>query len=79
MSWENGKCMVFDDTYIHSAHNESDQERVILLLDFSSGVPIEREPNDDDDSEEEEVIDQTGYLDRITTAYGYGVPDTEEK
>jgi beta-hydroxylase len=32
--WENGKVFVFDDTYLHSAWNDSEEERVILLLDF---------------------------------------------
>jgi len=39
-SWEEGKCMVFDDTYVHSAVNLSNITRVILLLDFSTGVPV---------------------------------------
>lgn len=32
--WETGKCMVFDDTYIHEAFNNSEEERIILLIDF---------------------------------------------
>ena len=31
--WEEGKCMVFDDTAIHSARNNSDQDRIVFLLD----------------------------------------------
>ncbi len=31
--WEEGKSMVFDDTYLHSAHNRTDSERVVLFLD----------------------------------------------
>ena len=33
-SWEQGKCLVFDDTYDHEVLNDTDQERVILLFDF---------------------------------------------
>lgn len=32
--WEEGKCMVFDDTYEHEAWNRSDQIRTVLLIDF---------------------------------------------
>ena len=32
--WEEGKCLIFDDTALHSAWNDSDQPRVILLVDF---------------------------------------------
>ena len=32
--WQQGKCLVFDDTVIHEAWNKSDKPRVILLLDF---------------------------------------------
>lgn len=31
--WENGKTIIFDDTYIHSVINKSGKTRVILLLD----------------------------------------------
>ena len=50
-TWEDGKTLVFDDTYIHSAANNSDQPRVILLLDFSVGVPVEKPENSDDEEE----------------------------
>jgi aspartyl/asparaginyl beta-hydroxylase (cupin superfamily) len=32
--WEQGKCLVFDDTVLHSACNESDAARIVLLIDF---------------------------------------------
>ena len=32
--WETGTVMVFDDRAEHEAWNETDQERVVLLLDF---------------------------------------------
>ena len=34
VEWEQGKMFVFDDMVTHSAYNGSDEERVILLLDF---------------------------------------------
>lgn len=32
--WEEGKCLVFDDTARHSAWNEGTESRVVLLVDF---------------------------------------------
>ena len=31
--WEEGRCLVFDDTYGHEVWNATDQERVVLLID----------------------------------------------
>jgi beta-hydroxylase len=33
-SWRDGEAMVFDETYVHEALNETDQHRLILLCDF---------------------------------------------
>ena len=33
-AWEENKCLIFDDTLEHEAWNESDADRVVLLLDF---------------------------------------------
>ncbi|MBT8469816.1 MAG: aspartyl/asparaginyl beta-hydroxylase domain-containing protein, partial [Deltaproteobacteria bacterium] len=33
LHWEPGKCMVFDDTYDHEVHNDTDERRVVLLID----------------------------------------------
>lgn len=30
--WEPGKWLIFDDSYFHEVHNETDQRRVILLV-----------------------------------------------
>jgi ornithine lipid ester-linked acyl 2-hydroxylase len=39
-TWVPGRCMIFDDTLEHEAWNESDQVRVVLLLDFrKSAIP----------------------------------------
>ena len=32
--WEVGKCLVFDDTIEHEAHNDSDELRVVLIFDL---------------------------------------------
>jgi aspartate beta-hydroxylase len=32
-SWEEGRCIVFDDTYEHEAWNKSGQTRVVLIFD----------------------------------------------
>ena len=31
--WKDGEAVLFDETYIHYAHNESDQDRLILFCD----------------------------------------------
>lgn len=33
-SWEPGKILLFDDSFEHEVHNDTDQERVVLLLRF---------------------------------------------
>jgi ornithine lipid ester-linked acyl 2-hydroxylase len=33
-TWEEGKVLLFDDTYPHAVSNLCDQERVVLLFDF---------------------------------------------
>jgi aspartyl/asparaginyl beta-hydroxylase len=44
-AWQEGKCLVFDDTFEHEAWNESDRDRYVLVLPlWQNGVtPIERE------------------------------------
>lgn len=32
--WEEGKSLVFDDTHLHEAWNHSEEQRVVLLIDF---------------------------------------------
>lgn len=32
--WENGKCLIFDDSYIHSVVNNFNKSRTILLIDI---------------------------------------------
>jgi len=33
-NWKEGKDVLFDDTYIHSVKNESDETRIVLFLDI---------------------------------------------
>ena len=32
--WEAGKSLIFDDTFIHEAWNDSNEKRVVLFIDF---------------------------------------------
>ena len=32
--WKEGKCVIFDDTFQHEVWNDTDEVRVVLLLDF---------------------------------------------
>ena len=38
--WEEGKAVVFDDTYEHIAVNTTDKTRVVLFLDYMRPLPI---------------------------------------
>ncbi len=33
-TWEEGKVIVFDDSFEHEVWNDSKQERIVLLLNF---------------------------------------------
>jgi beta-hydroxylase len=35
LHWTEGRCLLFDDTYEHEVRNETDDERVVLLLDVN--------------------------------------------
>jgi beta-hydroxylase len=37
--WEEGKCVIFDDTYKHEVWNDTDGIRVVLLFDFCRSLP----------------------------------------
>jgi beta-hydroxylase len=37
--WEEGKCVVFDDTHKHEVWNDTDGIRVVLLLDVLRPLP----------------------------------------
>lgn len=39
-SWEEGKCMLFDDTYEHEVKNQTAEWRTVLFLDFDR--PMDR-------------------------------------
>jgi aspartyl/asparaginyl beta-hydroxylase (cupin superfamily) len=37
--WKNGTAVLFDDTFLHEAANESDEVRVVLFLDVARKMP----------------------------------------
>jgi len=37
--WREGKGFVFDDTYMHDAHNDADTTRVVLMIDVERPLP----------------------------------------
>jgi aspartyl/asparaginyl beta-hydroxylase (cupin superfamily) len=39
-TWDEGRSLVFDDTYEHEVWNETDGERVILFVDFERPLPF---------------------------------------
>ena len=38
--WEEGKSMIFDDTYYHEVRNDTDSWRAVLLVDFLRPLPF---------------------------------------
>ncbi|MBD2561902.1 MULTISPECIES: aspartyl/asparaginyl beta-hydroxylase domain-containing protein [Nostoc] len=43
-SWQEGKCLIFDDTFEHEAWNKSDKTRIVLLIDFNRPESTLTEP-----------------------------------
>ncbi|MBD2195425.1 MULTISPECIES: aspartyl/asparaginyl beta-hydroxylase domain-containing protein [Calothrix] len=43
-SWQEGKCLIFDDTFEHEAWNKSEQTRIVLLIDFTRPASTINEP-----------------------------------
>jgi ornithine lipid ester-linked acyl 2-hydroxylase len=39
-SWQEGRSLIFDDSYNHEAWNDSDRHRVILFVDFVRPLPF---------------------------------------
>ena len=39
--WEEDRCLIFDDTLEHEAWNRSDEDRIVLLLDFLREPAVE--------------------------------------
>ena len=37
--WEEGKALIFDDTYVHSVYNNTDEPRIILFIDIERPLP----------------------------------------
>lgn len=40
LHWRDGEVVVFDDTYEHEVHNDTDEERVVLFLDFDRPMDL---------------------------------------
>jgi len=40
LEWEEGKCLVFDDVFNHEVRNDSDEVRIVLLVQFKRPVGI---------------------------------------
>jgi beta-hydroxylase len=38
--WEEGKSLIFDDTFMHNAVNKSAEQRVVLFVDFLRPLPF---------------------------------------
>jgi len=38
LEWREGKCTVFDDTFDHEVRNDSDETRIVLLIQFKRPV-----------------------------------------
>lgn len=38
--WEEGRSVTFDDTYPHEVWNDTDEERVVLFVDFTRPLPF---------------------------------------
>lgn len=38
--WEEGRSLVFDDSYPHEVWNDTDEERVVLFIDFARPLPF---------------------------------------
>tara|TARA_Y100001970_G_scaffold243723_1_gene309241 strand:+ start:1579 stop:2271 length:693 start_codon:yes stop_codon:yes gene_type:complete len=66
--WEQGKVVVFDDTFEHEVWNNTDQERIVLLFDFDRPMKnIGRY-----------IHDTSMKIFRQTAAYKQGVKSTIE-
>lgn len=43
-AWEEGRTLVFDDSFEHSVRNDTPQERVVLFADFVRPLPVPLRP-----------------------------------
>jgi beta-hydroxylase len=39
-SYQEGKCLIFDDTFEHEVWNKSDKTRIVLLIDFNKSASM---------------------------------------
>lgn len=40
LEWQEGKCLIFDDVFDHEVRNDSDETRIILLVQFKRPVGL---------------------------------------
>jgi beta-hydroxylase len=38
--WSPGKSLIFDDSYLHEVWNDTDEERIVLFVDFERPLPF---------------------------------------
>jgi len=65
--WRVGECLIFDDSFVHEAWNDSDQTRVVLILDAWNPYLSE--------AEREALATSIAELGSFNRTYG-GDPDT---
>ena len=46
--WKESRCLIFDDTLEHEAWNDSESDRIVLLIDFLKRAPVAGEGQDRD-------------------------------
>lgn len=39
LHWQEGEAIIFDDTYDHEVYNNTDEERIVLFIDFLRPLP----------------------------------------
>ncbi len=39
-NWEEGKCLVLDDTFEHEVRNQTDEQRIVLFIDVERPLPL---------------------------------------
>jgi aspartyl/asparaginyl beta-hydroxylase (cupin superfamily) len=56
--WEEGRCVVFDDSFEHEVWHDGDQPRVVLLMDVSH-------PDLDTSARDRVLAERSSFADRI--------------
>jgi ornithine lipid ester-linked acyl 2-hydroxylase len=40
LKWQEGRSFVFDDTFVHEAWNDGEEDRIVLIIDFLRPLPF---------------------------------------